>query len=278
MFAIQKVRPNLFALGLAAIATLFSVQSWSLPPKPSPPRLVNDYIGLLSQQQANALEQKLTNYALTHSTQIAVIITNDLSGLEIADFSARVGEAWGVGQAGSDNGVVITVSITESKRQVFIAPGYGLEGVIPDATAKRIVEIELLPNFRNENYYQGLDAATNVIMQLAAGEFAASDYNAQEDVPPGALFLPFALVILLVVFLARGKRRFFSPGKDIPLWTLFWLLSHGNGGNRGSFGNFSSGRGSFGHGGGFGGGGFGGGGFGRFGGGRFGGGGAGGSW
>jgi uncharacterized protein len=240
----------------------------ALPPQPSPPRLVNDFENLLSADQVNTLESKLVDYANTHQTQIAIIITNDLHGLEIADFSTRLGTAWEVGKAGFENGIVVTVA--PQKRDVYIAVGYGLEGVIPDITARRIVENEILPAFRSENYFQGLDNATNVIMQLAAGEFPASEYAQQEEVPPGAVFVPFILIILLVFFLSRRRRNYASPGKSIPFWTMLWLLSHGSRGSRGAFGNFSSGRGSFGGGKS--------GGFGGFGGGRFGGGGAGGSW
>jgi len=247
----------------------------ALPPQPSPPRLVNDFENLLTTAQVSTLESKLVNYANTHQTQIAIIITDDLYGLEIADFSTRLGTAWGIGKAGFENGIVITV--TPEKSEVYIAVGYGLEGVIPDITARRIVENEILPAFRSENYFQGLDNATNVLMQLAAGEFPASEYAQQEEVPPGAVFVPFILIILLVFFLSRRRRNYASPGKSIPFWTMLWLLSHGSRGSRGSFGNFNSGRGSFSPGrGGFGGGGTGG--FGGFGGGRFGGGGAGGKW
>lgn len=247
----------------------------ALPPQPSPPRLVNDFEKLLTSAQVSSLESKLVNYANTHQTQIAIIITDDLYGLEIADFSTRLGTAWEIGKAGFENGIVITVA--PETRDVYIAVGYGLEGVIPDITARRIVENEIIPAFRSESYFQGLDNATGVIMQLAAGEFPASEYAQQEEVPPGAVFVPFILIILLVFFLSRRRRNYDSPGKSIPFWTLFWLLSHGSRGSRGSFGNFSSGRGSFGPGrGGFGGGGSGG--FGGFGGGRFGGGGAGGKW
>jgi uncharacterized protein len=144
----------------------------ALPSRPSPPRLVNDFEKLLTPSEINALENKLADYARSHSTQIVVIITNELYGLEISDFSTRLGSEWGVGTAGSENGVIVTVSPQQKK--TFIATGYGLEGVIPDITAKRIVENEILPEFRNGNYYQGLDQATNVLMQLAAGEFAAS--------------------------------------------------------------------------------------------------------
>lgn len=259
------------------LAILFTtLVSQALPPQPSPPKLVNDFENLLNASQAASLENKLSEYARTHQTQIVVIITNNLYGLEIADFSTRIGTEWGIGQAGFENGVVITVA--PEKRDVYIAVGYGLEAVIPDITARRIVENEILPAFRNDNYYQGLDNATTVAMQLASGEFPASEYAPQEDVPAGAFLFPLLMVFFFVFILSRRRRNYASPGKSIPFWTLFWLLSHGSSGNRGSFGNFSSGRGSFGPGrGGFGGGSSGGG-FGGFGGGRFGGGGAGGSW
>jgi len=268
-----KSRVKYHVMTLVLILVMGSLQA--LPTQPSPPRLVNDFENLLSQAQKDALESKLVNYANTHQTQIAVVITNNLYGFEIADFSTRIGTAWGIGKAGFENGIVITVA--PQKRDVYIAVGYGLEAVIPDITARRIVENEILPAFRRDNYYQGLDDATTVIMQLAAGEFPASEYAQQEEVPAGAILFPFIMVMLLIFFLSRRRRNYDSPGKSIPFWTLFWLLSHGSRGSRGSFGNFSSGRGSFSPGrGGFGGGRPGG--FGGFGGGRFGGGGAGGSW
>lgn len=268
----------LHALLLAITAGLFllmfsATAALTLPPQPDPPRLVNDYTGMLSSTEIARLEQKLREYDRTHSTQIAIIITNDLYGYEINDFSSRVGEKWGVGRAGFENGVVITVSLAEGRREVAIATGYGVESVLPDITAKRIIDNEILPSFRNGNYFQGLDNATNVIMQLAAGEFSAAEYNPQEEeVPFVALVLPFIFVIIIVVLLSQKKRQYHSPGKTIPFWTLFWLLSHGSRGSRGSYGNFSSGRGSFGRPSG------GGSSFGGFGGGRFGGGGARGSW
>ncbi|MFW5663670.1 MAG: TPM domain-containing protein [bacterium] len=271
----QLHRFNLTNVRIFLIVTfLFSaVVSQSLPPEPSSSRLVNDYENLLTASQAASLENKLSEYARVHQTQIAVVITNNLYGLEIADFSTRIGTEWGIGQAGFENGVVITVAPEE--RDVFIAVGYGLEAVIPDITAKRIIENEILPAFRNDNYYQGLDNATSVVMQLASGEFPASEYAPQEDVPAGAILFPLLMIFFFVFVLSRRRRNYASPGKSIPFWSLFWLLSHGSRGSSGSFGNFSSGRGSFGPGG-FGGGSSGG--FGGFGGGRFGGGGAGGSW
>jgi uncharacterized protein len=248
----------------------------SLPDRLGPRILVNDYVGLLNSSDKGALEQKLSGFAASNKVGIAIIITDTLYGLQIADFSARIGEQWGVGKSGDESGVVITVVPalqTNVKREVFIATGYGMEGVIPDATARRIVENEILPLFLQGRYYEGLDAATTVVMKLAAGDFPASEYGQEEEVPSGAVLFPLLMVLVLMIFLSRRKRHFSSPGKNIPIWTLLWLLSSSSRGSQGSFGNFSSGRGSFGRSGGFGGGGFSG-----FGGGRFGGGGAGGSW
>jgi uncharacterized protein len=266
-FSGNNIRGYLTAITFALL--IVSGSLLALPPQPNPPRLVNDYVGLLTQEQVSALETKLAQYATAHTTQIAVIITTDLYGFTIADFSTRLGTEWGIGTAGSENGAVITIYPEEGNRDVYIAVGYGLEAVIPDITAKRIVENEILPNFRNNDYYKGLDDATTVIMQLASGEFAASEYVGEQEVPAGAVLFPFLLMLLVIFLLSRGRKNFASPGKNIPFWTLFWLLSSGSRGSSGSFGNFSSGRGGFGGGGG---------GFGGFGGGRFGGGGAGGSW
>lgn len=280
MSAIGSRQKLFFSVLTFTLLLAFTSQgAFSLPSQPSPPRLVNDFAGLLASGEVARLEEKLRDYDRTHSTQIAIIITNDLYGYEITDFSARVGEKWGVGRAGFENGVVITVSLVEGSREVAIATGYGVESVLPDITARRIIDNEILPSFREGNYYQGLNNATTVIMQLAAGEFSAADYSPQEEeVPFIALVLPFVFVFILIALLSKKRRHYHSPGKTIPFWTLFWLLSHGSRGSRGSYGNFSSGRGSFGPGGGSFGGSRGGSSFGGFGGGRFGGGGARGSW
>ena len=154
--------------------------------------------------------------------------------------------------------------------QVFIAPGYGLEGIIPDAIAKRIVDNEVLPNFKAGNYYKGIDDAVTVLMKLSLQEFTASEYEQQTSGEGSPLGIIVPLIVFLIIFgniFGRASRmRRSSLGRSIPFWILLSML--GSGSRRGGgFGNFSSGSGSFG-----------GGGFGGFGGGSFGGGGAGGSW
>ena len=151
--------------------------------------------------------------------------------------------------------------------------GYGLEPIIPDITAKRIIENEMIPRFKNEDYFGGLDAATNVMMSLAAGQFTADQYNDNSGEGGGLGFLvPFIVMIIVFSMINRRRGNYYdSTGKkssSLPFWTALWLGSAMGGSRGGSWGNFSSGSGGFG----------GGGGFGGFGGGSFGGGGASGSW
>lgn len=233
---------------------------------------VVDRADLLSPSEEQALKQKLLAYEDTTSTQIVIVTIESLDGVAPVDYATELGRSWGVGQQGQDNGVVILVS--RDDREVFIAPGYGLEGAIPDAIAARIVRNTLVPSFREGNFYAGLSAASDQLIAAAAGEFEA----VADRRPPGSRDggkLPAANIFILliiayfVISAARrggggsdgGKRyRRRRGGPPIIIW------GGGLGGRSGGFG---------GGGGGFGGGGFGGGGFG---GGSFGGGGAGGGW
>lgn len=241
-----------------------------LPNRPSPPRLVNDFANIISDREQLALEKKLVGYSRSTSTQITVVTIPSLEGSEIAEYSFRLGEQWGIGGKGKDNGVLVLVSLQDKK--MFIATGYGLEGVIPDALAKRIVENYMKPNFRNKNYYKGLDEATTVIMGLANGEFTADQIGKRRRrTNPKSLIFPLLMMAAFIFFsYSRFKNAKGSQmgGRNLNFLTFLLLASSMGGGGRG-YSSFSSGGGSFGGGGG---------GFGGFGGGSFGGGGAGGSW
>ncbi|MBN2215569.1 MAG: TPM domain-containing protein [Bacteroidales bacterium] len=244
-----------------------------IPDKPYPPRLVNDYTGFLSNEERESLEQKLVVFDRETSTQIAVVIVEDFKGYDKADYAVQLGRKWGIGQKGKNNGILILIKPTTqaTEGEVFIAPGYGLEGVVPDAIAKRIVENEILPAFRNGNYSGGIDGAVNILMNLTRGEFTAEeDEQVTENADPGIiLFIIFMIFIVFfsVIGKARAARQY-SIGHNIPFWLALLMLNGSRNSHKGSFGGFSSGSGGFG----------GGGGFGGFGGGSFGGGGAGGSW
>ncbi len=239
---------------------------------PAPDRLVSDEAGILSPQQRNQLETKLVRFDDTTSTQIAIYITNDLQGYDISDFAQRVAQQWGVGQKGKDNGVMIILKPkTGSERgEVNIEVGYGLEPVIPDITAKHIVEYEMIPRFRENDYYGGLQAATDAIMGMAAGHFSADEYVSRHGSEGMGWFIPIIAMIIIITMIRRNRQGYYHAGRSsLPFWTALWLGSTLGRSSGGSWDSFRSGSGGFGGGGG---------GFGGFGGGSFGGGGASGSW
>jgi uncharacterized protein len=239
-----------------------------LPEKPNPPRLVNDYVGgLLSESQIAALENKLVAYHDSTSTQIVVVIINSTQPYEIADYAYQLGRKWGVGQEGKDNGIVLLWA--PGDRKVTIQTGYGMEGVLPDIYAKRIISNIITPNFREVRYYQGLDEATTAIIKYAEGEYKAEPQS-EEGIPMGLIVLVLFLVILVVFISSKNGGNRGGGGKgmmDNSGWPYTTYTGWGR--QSGSWG------------GGFGGGWSGGsrgGGFGGFGGGSFGGGGASGSY
>ncbi len=246
-------------------AFLLSVYAYGqqIPDPMVPYRLVNDYTGLLSEQQQITLNNKLLEFNDQTSTQIYVVTQNDLQGYEVGEFGQLLAEKWGIGQKGKDNGILVLISPKNHK--ITIQTGYGLEGAVPDALAKRLIENVISPSFRAGDYFSGLDSATTVLMSLTRGEFTADDYLSKNEKGTPVAFI-ILIIILFLVFsgISRTRRRFYSPTRSIP----WWMLGTGTSTQSG-WGNFSSGRGSFG-------GGFGG--FGGGGGGSFGGGGASGGW
>lgn len=236
-----------------------------IPPVPNPPRLVNDFTRTLTQLQIQVLEDKLKHYDDTTSNQIVVAVVDKLNGYEPVEYATALGRKWGVGNKDFNNGVVLLVAVGE--RKVFIAPGYGLEGALPDLLCKQIVEYEILPNFRGNDYFAGIDKGTTAIMQAAAGEYKPPKGYANRGEKGGVPVLLIIIVVIVIVLLfSRGgggggtmTRRGYTDSNIPP---ILWFPGGGSGGSRGG-GGWSGG---------------GGGGFGGFGGGGFGGGGAGGSW
>jgi uncharacterized protein len=243
-------------------------------------KLVYDEANLLNENEEGALEIKLASFADSTSNQIAVVIVPDLCGMDKAQFAIELGESWGVGQKQEDNGIIMLVKpkTSDSKGEIFIAVGRGLEGAIPDITAKEIIDNECIPSFKKNQYYEGIDAGVIVLMQLAQGEYDSDAYaskHVKRKKKGAAGIVILALIIILIVVSTKASQaRKYAQTNQIGFWAAWALLNAASRSHRGYYNNFSSGRGGFG---GFSGGG-GGGGFGGFGGGSFGGGGAGGSW
>lgn len=232
-----------------------------LPSPSNPPRLVNDYTGTLSASQINTLEHKLVAYNDSTSTQILVLLVDDLQGYSIEQYATEIGHSWGVGQKDKGNGVVILVKPKKGSErgEVNISTGYGMEQYVTDATGKNILEKEMIPAFKEGDYYTGIDNAVNVIMALCSGKFTQDEYNDGEGIPGWLTLLFIIAVIIIFIKFSSGSGQNYSGGGSRTIWIPM------GGGFGGDFG-------------GGGGGGFSGGGFGGFGGGGFGGGGASGSW
>jgi uncharacterized protein len=262
-------RNNLRSIFLFLLGAL-SILSVKLRADDFPPRsntIVTDFTGTLDDNQKSGLERKLVAFNDSTSTQIAVVMMHSTGNYEIADYSVQLFNQWKIGQQEKNNGILILVSLDDHK--VWITTGYGIEGVLPDALCRRIVERDIVPAFRRGEFYTGLDDATTSIMSIVKGEFTADQY--MQSKKKKKVFFPFfmfLLIIFIIIISQFGRTRRYARKNNLAFWAAWALLNAASNRSRGSWGSFSGG-------GGFGGGG---GGFGGFGGGSSGGGGAGGSW
>lgn len=255
----------------------FMAVAKELPKQPNPPKIVNDFAGMLSPEEKNALERKLVIYNDTTSTQIAIVTERTLEGEDIFDYTVRLGKAWGIGQKGKNNGILLYVALED--RKIYIQTGYGAEGFLPDAISKRIIENIIKPAFREKRYYEGLDKATDAIISYGTGEYKADPK--EQEVDTGAIIIFLFIIIIIIFFIINSIRSNRNRGNDDNndggLYRGGRYDEHNRGGGGwifippigGGGGGWNSGGGSSG------GGGFD---FGGFGGGDFGGGGAGGDW
>lgn len=243
-------------LVVLSVMTSGFTHAQNIPEPMSPPRLVNDFAGIFNEQERNNLEQMLLAYNDTTSTQIYVVTVKDLEGYDVSDYAFRLGEKWGIGQKGKDNGAVILIKpkIGNERGRVFIATGYGLEEKLNDARVGRIIDNEMLPYFQQNDYYTGTKNAIGAMIKYLSGQFQADEDS--DELTTGDIIVSILLILLFIYFIARANKN--------------------NKGNRSSRGGgfppiIGGGFGGFG-------GGSRGGGFGGGGGGRFGGGGAGRGW
>lgn len=244
-------RPLLLLAGLALALALPARVAGARELLPPPPGYVLDEVGWLSVSERHALNERLARHERESSVQIVVALIEALDGEEPADFSARLAEHWGIGQAGEDNGVLVAAYAED--RQLRIEVGYGLEGAIPDAVASRIVRDTLAPAFRAGRHAEGLAVAADQLIAASRGEFTGSGRTQAERGDPR---LPLLFVLVVVLFMVAffilvarlGAGRTFATGHPSRQGSSGWG-SFGGGGGGGGFSGFSGGGGSFGGGG-----------------------------
>ncbi len=259
--------PAIFLSSSLLIATM-AARAQDVPSKPNPPTRVNDLAHVMTADQIDALERKLVAYNDSTTSDIVVVTVPNIGSSSIEDYALKILRTWGVGDKKNNNGVVILADIKD--REVNIAVGYGLEGAIPDVTAKAIIDNEIVPNFKgggSDNYYRGFDQAADALIKAAAGEYKAPEGYAQgrhrgggSGNGIGAFFI--ILIVIVLIISRRGGRGgggggFFGGGGWLP-FLLGSMVGRGLGGGGGGWGG--GGGGGWSGGGGFGGGSGGGGG------------------
>jgi uncharacterized protein len=211
---------------------------------------VHDEAKVLSAGFVSQLEQLLKTFEDSTSNQIAVLIVPSLEGEVIEEYTLRVSEAWKLGQADKDNGVLLFIAISDRKARIEV--GEGLEGPLPDAICNQIIRNELAPYFRQDNYEGGVLASVNAITKAIAGEYQADSTPVRKKRTRGGSFIGTLVVLIIIIVISSIRNR----GNRGGGW------SSGTGWYGGGFSGRSGGGGWSGGGGGFsgGGGGFSGGG------------------
>lgn len=218
---------------------------------PAPAKYFNDYANVVRTDAANQLNQALESFEKESSSQIVVAVFPKMqSDSSIEDYTVRVARAWKAGQQDVNNGVVLFVFIQD--RKMYIQVGYGLEGKLPDALCKRIIEDEIKPHFKTGDYTAGLTAGVQSLIEAARGEYQGTGRTAAEGrrangSPLFGVPLIVLLIIMVLVFSRASRRSRWGGGG--------WIIGSGGGGWSGrggggwSGGGFSGGGGSFGGGG-----------------------------
>jgi uncharacterized protein len=259
---LELLRPRVVAAALI-FSTVFggrAVAADVIPPKPT--AYFNDYANVVPQDKARAMNEQLAQFERDTSNQIVVAVYPKMeSDSDVFNYSYRVKEKWGVGQKGKNNGAVLFVFVQD--RQIYLHTNYGLEGGLPDATAKEITERVIKPHFKTGDYAGGLQAGINAIIQATRGEYTGSGETVQEKRAPGAAPAsgcgPLGFIVMLIIvltFIRLGRRRggYGYTGLGGPFISSGWgggwsSSSSSSSSSGGGFSGFSGGGGSGGGGG-----------------------------
>jgi uncharacterized protein len=220
---------------------------WLLAPfissaEEEPPLLrqrVTDLTNTLTSNQIYSLESTLREYEDSTTNQIAVLLVGSVTGGSIEEFAVRVFEKNRLGQRGKDNGVLLLIA--KDDRAIRIEVGYGLEGVLTDAVASRIIQRQIIPKFREGNYFEGIQAGVGAIILAIGGEYEATTKG--DEAPVIATFLVFAAMLFffgfMLPFMAGRRRAVIGSGRH--WYYAGWGSMSGWGGSGWSSGGWGGG-------------------------------------
>ncbi|WP_299113111.1 YgcG family protein [uncultured Winogradskyella sp.] len=259
---------KLIVCTLFLLSFQYTEAQYQIPETPEFQTSVYDYINLFSESEKNNLEQKLIRYSDTTSTQIVIITIPSTEGENINYLGAQWGQKWEIGQEKEDNGVLILLA--KNDRKIAINTGYGVEHLLTDAMSKRIIDRDIIPYFKRNDYYGGLNRGADAIFEVLTGEYQGSrQSSSNNEFPFGLLFILFIIFIIFIIAISkhkggrgggnRGNHKNSTSILEAIILSNMGRGSYRSGSSSGGFGGFSGGS-SGGFGGGFGGGGFGGGG------------------
>ena len=254
---LRILRAKEVALLVAAFFALLATKSQAAEVVPlKPDRYFNDYAGVVSKTAALRFNEELAQFERETSDQVVVAIFPKMqSDSDIADYTQRLAQAWGVGQKERRNGVVLFVFVQD--RKMFIQVGYGLEGALPDITAFDITEYRMKPRFRSGDYEGGLATGIDSIFKAIRGEYKGSGNTVAERNRRGGggapSFLFFIIFLIALIVISRIMRRLGGYGYSSRRGGPIFFPGGGGGGGwssgGGDGGGFSGGGGSFGGGG-----------------------------
>ena len=177
-----------------------------------------------------------------------IAIFESIEGWDIEEFSIRLAEKWKIGQKGKDNGIIILVALKE--RKIRIEVGYGLEGVVPDITARDIIDRKIVPYFKKSDYFHGLKEGVDSLIKAIGGKYKVEDDN-KGLMTPLLIFLIIVVMFGIIYFNERFYGYTYTHSRRKWHRTPIFWGGFFSGGGWGSFsgGGFSGGGGSFGGGG-----------------------------
>lgn len=187
--------------------------------------LVTDYTQTLSPAEVQKLETKLLAFNDSTSTQIAVVLIKTTGQYDIKQYGLELARNWGIGQKGKNNGILILAAIDD--RKVTIQTGYGAEAAVPDVTANQIIQNEIVPHFKQKEYYAGLDAATDYLMVLMRGEYKPSSEIGNNQSNYWGVIIALIIIVLIILIIVYSRRRsknsqiISNRGSASPFW---WFL------------------------------------------------------